>query len=187
MAKIVYDHAGEHGEQEICADKPNFFMGRHPGNDLVVDHLGVSRYHAAIFRQGEDYWIVSYGPNGTLYNPGEARFSSEHFIEDVRATKTYCQLKKIAEREMADAIVAQMRGAAAELMKDQPEAVATIGLGVSVPRTEVRDIDIIKNILGNSLRAKMLSCEAKKLEDRSFIAMPAVRHMNNMSVFQVLF
>ena len=44
-------------------------MGRALQNQVVVDEPGVSRQHASILRDSEEYWITDLGSrNGTLVN-----------------------------------------------------------------------------------------------------------------------
>jgi pSer/pThr/pTyr-binding forkhead associated (FHA) protein len=48
-------------------DKPAVTVGRAPGNHLVVDHPTVSRQHATIKLEGEDYRLYDLGSaNGTF-------------------------------------------------------------------------------------------------------------------------
>ena len=55
-------------------DKPSVTIGRAPGNTLVVEHPTVSRQHASIKIEGEDFRIYDLGSsNGTFVNEQRVR------------------------------------------------------------------------------------------------------------------
>jgi len=55
-------------------DKPAVSIGRAPGNHLVVDHPTVSRQHATIKLEGEDYRLYDLGSaNGTFVQDQRVR------------------------------------------------------------------------------------------------------------------
>ena len=47
------------------------FVGRHPSCQIVIDDAGVSRRHARIFLQNEEFWLEDMGSrNGRLLTAG---------------------------------------------------------------------------------------------------------------------
>jgi len=55
-------------------DKPAVTIGRAPGNHLVVDHATVSRQHATIKLEGEEYRVYDLGSaNGTFVQDQRVR------------------------------------------------------------------------------------------------------------------
>ena len=54
---------------EIPIRKSCLTIGRTDENDIVIDNLGVSRQHAKVFRQGDDFVLEDMGSrNGTILN-----------------------------------------------------------------------------------------------------------------------
>lgn len=186
MARIFYDHKGKHEEHELCVGRPYFLIGRRPGNDIVVDHAGVSRHHCAIFRHDNCFWMANYGPNGSSYNPKEANFSIEHLVDDITQTQTYKSLRARVEREIAASVMAQVSGECAGRMNEQLGADSpTMRPGFSIPRTEVADIDVIRRILENPEMAAEFSREAVRLENGSYIALPSIGYGNDQRLFRI--
>ena len=68
MAKIIITQAGEVlGEVEL--DKGRVTVGRHPQNDIVLDHRAVSGHHAAFTTTLTDAFLEDLGStNGTFVN-----------------------------------------------------------------------------------------------------------------------
>jgi pSer/pThr/pTyr-binding forkhead associated (FHA) protein len=62
--------------QEIPLSKELTTIGRVPDNDIVINNLGVSRLHAKIIRDGEDYYLEDMGSrNATFLNNQEVKKS----------------------------------------------------------------------------------------------------------------
>jgi hypothetical protein len=68
VAKIIITQAGEVlGEVEL--DKERVTVGRHPQNDIVLDHRAVSGHHAAFTTTTTDAFLEDVGStNGTFVN-----------------------------------------------------------------------------------------------------------------------
>ncbi|MGZ8338564.1 MAG: FHA domain-containing protein [Telluria sp.] len=68
MAKIIVSH-GDMVEQEVELARPRITIGRHPGNDVVIDHRAISGQHAVITVTATDIEIEDLGStNGTYVN-----------------------------------------------------------------------------------------------------------------------
>ncbi|RJG15236.1 FHA domain-containing protein [Massilia cavernae] len=68
MPKIIISH-GDTVEQEVELTKPRMTIGRHPHNDIVIDHRAISGQHAAITFDGGVTQVEDLGStNGTLVN-----------------------------------------------------------------------------------------------------------------------
>ena len=66
---ILMVRGGPEGGKSIALAERMMMVGRSPGNDIVVDHPGVSRRHASIRGDSHGYWIADWGShNGTLVN-----------------------------------------------------------------------------------------------------------------------
>lgn len=62
------------GATRFDIDKPSVTIGRAPGNDLVVDNPTVSRQHATIKTEGQDFRLYDLGSaNGTWINDQRVR------------------------------------------------------------------------------------------------------------------
>lgn len=62
--------------QEIPIGKDLTTIGRVPDNDIVINNLGVSRLHAKIIKDGEDYYLEDMGSrNATFLNNQEVKKS----------------------------------------------------------------------------------------------------------------
>jgi pSer/pThr/pTyr-binding forkhead associated (FHA) protein len=60
---------GEAAGSRILLDLPTTTAGRHPDSDIFLDDITVSRRHAEIVREGEDYRVRDAGSlNGTYIN-----------------------------------------------------------------------------------------------------------------------
>lgn len=70
---------GVHAGQVVSLDKDLVTIGRHSDNDLVIDDTGVSRYHARIMREGNQYQLIDLGArNGTVVQGLRAPFFQLH-------------------------------------------------------------------------------------------------------------
>ncbi|MEM1226962.1 MAG: SpoIIE family protein phosphatase [Planctomycetota bacterium] len=69
MAHFVSSIDGATSSDEFTLDADELQIGRHPDCDIVVDAGAVSRFHAKIVRQGEEWAIEDMGSrNGTFVN-----------------------------------------------------------------------------------------------------------------------
>jgi len=58
-------------QHEVSATSPSLSIGRDPGNDLVVDDPGASRFHATVKARQGKFVLVDESTNGTVvYLPG---------------------------------------------------------------------------------------------------------------------
>jgi len=57
-------------EMIVSVDRDEFTIGRLPENNVQLPYFGISRYHARIFKQGEDKWLIEDmgSKNGTSLN-----------------------------------------------------------------------------------------------------------------------
>lgn len=68
MAKIIVQFGGR-TLQEVAIGPQGVKIGREEDNDIQIDNVAVSRYHAEIYRQGYPYYIEDKGStNGTNLN-----------------------------------------------------------------------------------------------------------------------
>jgi hypothetical protein len=68
MASLTVQ-AGPGAGQRFTLSKPETIIGRHPGNDVVIEHQEVSRRHASITREGGGFVLRDLGSNnGTFVN-----------------------------------------------------------------------------------------------------------------------
>jgi pSer/pThr/pTyr-binding forkhead associated (FHA) protein len=55
--------------REYALDRPSLSIGRHPDNDIVIDHMGVSGRHAQVTVEGESVLLADLrSTNGTFVN-----------------------------------------------------------------------------------------------------------------------
>jgi len=55
--------------KEFQLDRPTFTIGRHPDNDIVIDHMGVSGKHAQLSVDGQAIVLTDLqSTNGTFVN-----------------------------------------------------------------------------------------------------------------------
>lgn len=68
--------------QEIALNKPCITIGRTGENDIVINNLGVSRLHAQVIQEGEDFFLEDMGSrNGTTLNNQELK-SHKYKLDD---------------------------------------------------------------------------------------------------------
>ena len=68
MARLVIQRKGK-VLKEVSVYKPQFSIGREPHCDVFLQHDSVSRRHAEIQREGDEYYIEDHeSTNGTLVN-----------------------------------------------------------------------------------------------------------------------
>ena len=65
-------------------------LGRHPNNDLMIKHIGVSRFHGMIVKNPSDkFYIINYGINEIAYQkPGSFEKSEVGSLWKSRAFMT---------------------------------------------------------------------------------------------------
>ena len=67
-AQIVVKR-GPNAGSRFLLDQPVTSAGRHPGSDIFLDHVTVSRRHAEFRREDGKFWLVDIGSlNGTYVN-----------------------------------------------------------------------------------------------------------------------
>ncbi len=68
VAMLILQRGGQ-GGQRWRLDKPEMLIGRSPECDIILPDRQVSRRHARVFRQGEEYFVEDLGSkNGTWVN-----------------------------------------------------------------------------------------------------------------------
>jgi pSer/pThr/pTyr-binding forkhead associated (FHA) protein len=71
----------DHPDRRLDVAKPALVIGRSQENDLVVDHNTVSRQHATIKLEGEQFYLYDMGStNGTFV--GEQQIREPVALED---------------------------------------------------------------------------------------------------------
>ena len=55
--------------REFILDRPSLVIGRTPENDIIIEHKSISRHHARIVREGDQYYVVDLeSANGVRVN-----------------------------------------------------------------------------------------------------------------------
>lgn len=78
MPKVVVKFK-ESVQNEILLEKEIVTIGRNPGNDICIDNLAVSSFHAKIFKEGDHFIIEDLkSTNGTFLNKKKITKASLH-------------------------------------------------------------------------------------------------------------
>jgi|SRR3989344_5619635 len=99
MARIILPNGRP---KELYLGKNYFQIGRHPDNDLPIKDIGISRFHATIFRTEEGgSYLINHGVNGTFYTPSGVDFKGKKTrLEDVTKTEEFkSRIKSHAEAD----------------------------------------------------------------------------------------
>lgn len=82
---------------DVCTDKAYFLIGRHLEADLCILDQLVSRFHATIFREGEDFVLVDHSLNGTFYNLEANKFNGGSRVVSVANSEVFTSNKSRLE------------------------------------------------------------------------------------------
>jgi pSer/pThr/pTyr-binding forkhead associated (FHA) protein len=87
MAKVVVKF-GDKVLGEIALTAPEVTIGRSPENDIHVDNLAVSNFHARIIREGSQYFIQDLGSlNGTFVDGQKVEIRELFSGDDITIAK----------------------------------------------------------------------------------------------------
>ena len=136
---------GRNPGQQFPLDADRTVIGRHPECDIVLDMASVSREHASITREGDDYFVEDlHSRNGTFVN-GELVHGRRRLEEDDRLK--ICDLLFTFHREMPDPVasadsttgesaISQQTTRPAMVFDDQQSGGATIMGHLEVPLSD---------------------------------------------------
>jgi pSer/pThr/pTyr-binding forkhead associated (FHA) protein len=69
--------------ETYALEKPSVGIGRQPGNDLVLDIAGISRYHFVIELRGESVYLIDKeSQNGTYIDGERVKSDTPHLLRD---------------------------------------------------------------------------------------------------------
>lgn len=145
-AKLIVQQGASVG-QEYTLTKPQTVLGRDPGVDIVINSNGVSRRHARITQQGEQYFIEDLGSSNGTYVNGQRIVSRVQLSGDVQvqlgqgvvmrfalpSSATVLMTPPQAEQGMATMLESSMDFPASSAPPTAPKLLVTVGNG---PTTE---------------------------------------------------
>ncbi|NIR25822.1 MAG: FHA domain-containing protein, partial [Gammaproteobacteria bacterium] len=87
MAKLIVK-LGDKVIREISLVKPETTIGRNIENDIQIDNLAVSNFHARIVKEGEQFFVQDLGSlNGTYLSGKKIELSELNFGDEVSIAK----------------------------------------------------------------------------------------------------
>ena len=98
MAQLIINLS--HGREivDVCKYKDIFQIGRSYGNDLILQNIDVSRFHATIFRCEGLLYLINHSLNSTFYSADKSPFSPETRIQNASESKPVIEYISIAGR-----------------------------------------------------------------------------------------
>ncbi|MCS7201202.1 MAG: FHA domain-containing protein [Dictyoglomus sp.] len=94
-AYLIIKHGLERGK-DFKIQKEETKIGRDEGNDIIFSHPTVSRFHAKIIREGENYYIEDLNSaNGTFVNGIKIQRELLHDNDILQFGDIVCIFKKI--------------------------------------------------------------------------------------------
>lgn len=157
-------------EMDVCKDKKYFQMGRHEGNDLVINSLWVSRFHAMIFRKNGEFYLINHSANGTFYDTDGFFRENSRFRDDSKLQDATCKddFKKYVASHYE----------AAQEQKRAKNGKATIDTIPGFKKHELTDTEKVKyliDMVNDSEGRDLLASSGVRLEHESYIGFPTSR------------
>lgn len=178
MAQIKYLNGMGLKVMELCAKRKYFLIGRVPINDLFIDDMCVSRFHATIFRYNNDFLLIDHSANGTYYNPKREEFGSETLVGSVMGSVAFQSFKSQVDSEANS-----MNESVRELKRSEEEGdVPKIPDFVPHKFKKLEDIEYIIKMIEDEEQIGMLRSCARRLEGEGYIGIPISNGIKTLKV-----
>lgn len=184
MAKLIYtgekereDYPKPGQEFDVCTEKDYFRIGRHEENDLVIEIVELSRFHAMIFRYRGSLHVIDYSYNGTRYNQDIPNFNEKSVLGNIAKTNSFERWKTqigIGRSEAAFKTEDIQNFNPLQMPKGTPEGRKLEKLN-RINRfephrfAEPEDIEVVMTMLSDEEGLASLASQAKKINGRGYI------------------
>lgn len=157
------------GNIKVCRKKNYFTIGRAPENDLALPEKfsTVSRFHATIFKNSGNYYLIDHSANGTHYNPEEETFDNNTQLDPFNSAKVTIYNKKIKTKsDLEDSLDISQ----SEMIEEQESPwVPKIPNFVEHGFREEKDVKDLIDCINDPEQADLLKHYARRLVDDSYI------------------